>query len=338
MRGIVGVGVDAVDVARFRRVLDRRPGSRRAASPRSSSADADRLGRRGPEPGGAVRRQGGGHEGARHRHRGLRVDRRRGVPDDRRRVPPATRPTCVLHGGAAELAGTRGAGTFHLSLTHTDDVAIAFVVAELDQSLPVRAVLTRDEMRAADAAALATVSHETLVRRRRHGGGPRRAAPARWRLRPPRRRGGGQGQQRRRRPGRRRRRWPAAGRGCRCSRPGPSAPATPCPPCDLVIDGAYGTGFRGSLRRARRSPAGAAVLAIDIPSGVDADSGEAPGDAVRADRTVTFAALKPGLLQGDGGGCAAAWSRWPTSASGSRRHRPSSSRTPTSRWCRARHR
>ncbi len=47
-------------------------------------------------------------------------------------------------------------------------------------------------------------------------------------------------------------------------------------------------------------PPGAAVLAIDIPSGVDADTGEAPGDAVRADRTVTFAALKPGLLQGDG--------------------------------------
>ncbi len=47
-------------------------------------------------------------------------------------------------------------------------------------------------------------------------------------------------------------------------------------------------------------PAGAGVLAIDLPSGVDADSGEAPGDAVRADRTVTFAALKPGLLQDDG--------------------------------------
>ena len=42
------------------------------------------------------------------------------------------------------------------------------------------------------------------------------------------------------------------------------------------------------------------MLAIDIPSGVDADTGEAPGDAVRADRTVTFAALKPGLLQGAG--------------------------------------
>jgi NAD(P)H-hydrate epimerase len=71
------------------------------------------------------------------------------------------------------------------------------------------------------------------------------------------------------------------------------------PPCDLVIDGAYGTGFRGNYD-APSPPPGATVLAIDIPSGVDADTGEAPGDAVRADRTVTFAAWKPGLLQGDG--------------------------------------
>ncbi len=42
------------------------------------------------------------------------------------------------------------------------------------------------------------------------------------------------------------------------------------------------------------------MLAIDIPSGVDADTGAAPGDAVCADRTITFAALKPGLLQGAG--------------------------------------
>jgi NAD(P)H-hydrate epimerase len=74
------------------------------------------------------------------------------------------------------------------------------------------------------------------------------------------------------------------------------------PACDLVIDGAYGTGFNGSYD-APAVPAGASVLSIDIPSGVDADSGEAPGAAVRADRTVTFAALKPGLLQGDGPAC-----------------------------------
>ncbi|HEX6595429.1 MAG TPA: NAD(P)H-hydrate dehydratase, partial [Acidimicrobiales bacterium] len=42
------------------------------------------------------------------------------------------------------------------------------------------------------------------------------------------------------------------------------------------------------------------VLAVDIPSGVDGLTGEAGDGAVWADRTVTFAALKPGLLLGDG--------------------------------------
>ncbi|HVF13965.1 MAG TPA: NAD(P)H-hydrate dehydratase [Acidimicrobiales bacterium] len=63
---------------------------------------------------------------------------------------------------------------------------------------------------------------------------------------------------------------------------------------DLVVDAAYGTGFRGEYRAP--DPGGVPVLAVDIPSGVDGLSGEAGPDAVRADRTVTFAALKPGLL------------------------------------------
>jgi hydroxyethylthiazole kinase-like uncharacterized protein yjeF len=46
--------------------------------------------------------------------------------------------------------------------------------------------------------------------------------------------------------------------------------------------------------------AGVHVLAIDLPSGLDADSGAAAGRPVRGNHTVTFAALKPGLLQGDG--------------------------------------
>jgi ADP-dependent NAD(P)H-hydrate dehydratase / NAD(P)H-hydrate epimerase len=70
-------------------------------------------------------------------------------------------------------------------------------------------------------------------------------------------------------------------------------------PCDLVIDAALGTGLRGPFD-APAVPAGALVLAVDIPSGVDGDTGAAPGRPMRADRTVTFAALKPGLLQGDG--------------------------------------
>jgi NAD(P)H-hydrate epimerase len=70
------------------------------------------------------------------------------------------------------------------------------------------------------------------------------------------------------------------------------------PPVDLVIDAAYGTGFRGSWD----APAagGSPVLAVDIPSGVDATTGEAGPAVLSAVRTVTFAALKPGHLLGRG--------------------------------------
>jgi len=71
------------------------------------------------------------------------------------------------------------------------------------------------------------------------------------------------------------------------------------PSCDLVIDAAFGTGFRGEYK-APKPPDGAIVLAVDIPSGVSANTGMASEEAVRADLTVTFGALKPGLLLGDG--------------------------------------
>ncbi len=67
----------------------------------------------------------------------------------------------------------------------------------------------------------------------------------------------------------------------------------------LVVDAAYGTGFRGEYK-APSVPAGVLVLAVDTPSGIDGDTGEAHGEPLRADVTVTFAAYKPGLLQGDG--------------------------------------
>ncbi|MCX5194955.1 bifunctional ADP-dependent NAD(P)H-hydrate dehydratase/NAD(P)H-hydrate epimerase [Streptomyces sp. NBC_00249] len=70
---------------------------------------------------------------------------------------------------------------------------------------------------------------------------------------------------------------------------------------DLVLDGLVGIGGRGGLRPAAaalagRIPAGAVVVAVDLPSGVDADTGEVAGPAVSADVTVTFGAYKPGLL------------------------------------------
>jgi NAD(P)H-hydrate epimerase len=70
------------------------------------------------------------------------------------------------------------------------------------------------------------------------------------------------------------------------------------PACDLVVDAAYGTGFRGTWDPP--DPGGAPVLAVDIPSGVDGVTGEAAGEVLAAGRTVTFAALKPGLLFGRG--------------------------------------
>ncbi len=76
---------------------------------------------------------------------------------------------------------------------------------------------------------------------------------------------------------------------------------------DLVLDGLLGIGGHGGLRgafadlagmlaRAREGGAGPAVVAVDLPSGIDADSGVVEGTAIRADVTVTFGTCKPGLL------------------------------------------
>ncbi|RAS30317.1 NAD(P)H-hydrate dehydratase [[Kitasatospora] papulosa] len=73
-------------------------------------------------------------------------------------------------------------------------------------------------------------------------------------------------------------------------------------PLDLVVDGITGIGGRGGLRPeaaelVRAVTAGhVPVLAVDLPSGVEADTGEVLGEAVRADATVTFGTYKPGLL------------------------------------------
>lgn len=70
------------------------------------------------------------------------------------------------------------------------------------------------------------------------------------------------------------------------------------PTADLVIDAAFGTGL--SRPYDAPDPGATPVLAVDIPSGIRGDTGAAIGRPVRATRTVTFAALKPGLLLGDG--------------------------------------
>ena len=156
-------------------------------------------------------------------------------------------------------------------------------------------VLTVDEMRAADAATIRHVPEATLVQR----AGTAAAHSAMRML------GGAYG----------RRVLVLAGKGNngadgrvagdRLSARGAlvvvAAPGdgVPTEGFDLVVDAVLGTGFRGSFD-APPVPAGTPVLAVDIPSGVAGDTGEAPGRPMPADRTVTFAAWKRGLLLGDG--------------------------------------
>jgi NAD(P)H-hydrate epimerase len=82
--------------------------------------------------------------------------------------------------------------------------------------------------------------------------------------------------------------------------PAPLALATGVPSATvLVIDALLGTGAagepRGEIADAIAMSAAAPVLAVDVPSGVDASSGEVAGVAVQAQATVTFHASKPGL-------------------------------------------
>ena len=78
---------------------------------------------------------------------------------------------------------------------------------------------------------------------------------------------------------------------------------------DLIIDGMLGIGGRGGLREPYATLAQLAVnaenaltVAVDLPSGIDADTGTVEGPAVRADVTVTLGAVKPGLLIDPGKG------------------------------------
>ena len=75
---------------------------------------------------------------------------------------------------------------------------------------------------------------------------------------------------------------------------------------DVIVDALLGTGLRGGVREdlARViegiNSAGRPVFALDVPSGLDSDTGAPLGQTVRADCTVTFVGLKTGLFIGDG--------------------------------------
>lgn len=72
--------------------------------------------------------------------------------------------------------------------------------------------------------------------------------------------------------------------------------------CSLIIDAIFGTGLNALVHGVAEqmirhiNSAAVPVLAVDIPSGIDADSGAVLGCAIRAQQTISLHALKPGLL------------------------------------------
>ena len=72
---------------------------------------------------------------------------------------------------------------------------------------------------------------------------------------------------------------------------------------DLIIDGIFGTGIHGDIKGFYQdvitalNESGKRVLSIDIPSGINGETGQICNVAVKAEKTVTFSLPKPGLYQ-----------------------------------------
>jgi hydroxyethylthiazole kinase-like uncharacterized protein yjeF len=81
------------------------------------------------------------------------------------------------------------------------------------------------------------------------------------------------------------------------------------PAGSILVDAILGTGVRGSvggrirevINAVNERESGTVVIAVDIPSGLKADSGEVEGAAIVADHAITFTAPKPGLVDREGG-------------------------------------
>jgi len=92
--------------------------------------------------------------------------------------------------------------------------------------------------------------------------------------------------------------WIAAGGSC--------LSAYPDGEFGLIVDGLFGIGLARPIEGIyanwieRANASGQPILALDVPSGLNAITGQTTGPIVRANRTVTFIALKPGLLTCDG--------------------------------------
>lgn len=71
---------------------------------------------------------------------------------------------------------------------------------------------------------------------------------------------------------------------------------------DMIVDAIFGTGLTGQLREEHKrlieaiNSLGCPIVSVDIPSGLDCDTGQTLGAAIKADCTVTFVAMKKGFV------------------------------------------
>ncbi len=305
---IVGVGTDLVDLDRFRSVLERRPAlverlftEAEVAYARLRTDPTERFAVRFATKEAVLKSMGVGL-GAADWH-DIEV-----VRDEE------GRPTVAVRGRAAALARQLGIVDWQLTLSHSALVAQAVVVAM--SAPPVAPVPTaewrtqsgQERVDAGGNVPVVTPEEMAVIDREspwpveeligRAGAAVARAAlhmlggayGRRVVVIAGKGNNGNDGREAARR---------LRARGVRVIEIDAAAPPDVLPECDLVVDAAYGTGFRGTWP-APVAPAGALVLAVDIPSGVDGLTGACEGDVMAADVTVTFAALKPGLVQGRG--------------------------------------
>jgi holo-[acyl-carrier protein] synthase len=121
---VIGIGIDAVDVARFRKVLERRP--RLADRVFTERERADMASRHDPVPGFAARFAA---KEATMKALGIGVGSIRFSEVGVLRAPSGA-PSLELSGAAAKRASELGISELRVSLTHTDTHAGAVVVAE----------------------------------------------------------------------------------------------------------------------------------------------------------------------------------------------------------------
>jgi holo-[acyl-carrier protein] synthase len=117
------LGIDAVDVERFRRVIARRPSLTERLFTGDERADVSRMS--DPVPSLAVRFAA---KEAVMKALGVGIGAL-GLREVEVTRAESGAPGLELHGRAADLAASQGVGTWHVSLTHTEALSIAVVVA-----------------------------------------------------------------------------------------------------------------------------------------------------------------------------------------------------------------